>query len=126
MSLAQVAPPRNPDVGAALGDRRVAGAPERLRDPGLREKELREIAQGFEAIFFHMLMKSMRATVKKSELFNGGRGEEMFTDLLDMHVAEGGARRGGGLGIADMIVKKYSRQVAAAAEKGARTHDRVA
>lgn len=81
---------------------------------GGREAELREMAQGLESVFVGMLMKSMRATVKKSELFSGGRGEEMFTDLMDQRLGDAVSKRGGGLGLADMIVKKYGKHIKAA------------
>ncbi len=110
------------DVAAPPGpaERKTAGAAEKVRRRELDLKQLREIAQGFESIFVHMLVKSMRATVKKSEFLNGGRGEEVFTDMLDMHVSDLSARRGRGIGIAETIVKRYSSHVRAAAEAGNR------
>jgi len=53
--------------------------------------QLREIARQMESIFFGMLMKSMRSSVKKSGFLSGGFGEETFTQLFDLEVA--GARR---------------------------------
>jgi flagellar protein FlgJ len=70
---------------------------------------LRAAAQSFEAVFTQMLMQSMRATVKKSDLFHGGRGEEMFMQLLDQSLAQAAASRGAGLGIAGMIVKQVAK-----------------
>ncbi len=40
------------------------------------------------------MMKSMRATVQKCELFSGGQGEEVFTQLLDQEVAGNPTRSG--------------------------------
>ena len=82
----------------------AAAAPRGLAD-------LREAAHAFEAVFAQMLVKSMRSTVKESKLFHGGRGEDVFRDLLDRRFAEGTARQGGGLGIARMIVERYRRNV---------------
>ena len=72
-------------------------------------EKLRETAQCFEAVFTQMLLRSMRATVAKSDLFHGGKGEEMFSGLLDQTLAQASALRGRGLGIAEMIVKQYAR-----------------
>ena len=71
--------------------------------------KLREAAQSFEAVFAGMLLQSLRATMNKSELFHGGRGEEMFTGLLDQALAQTSSLRSRGLGIAEMIVRQYAR-----------------
>ena len=99
------------DAASAAADRKIAGADEKLKSKALQEKQLREIAQGFESIFMNMLMKSMRSTVKKSEFFSGGRGEEVFTNLMDMNVSDMASKQGRGLGIAEMIVKKYAKNL---------------
>ena len=95
---------------------RVSDALERaqnLADPEKRKKDLEKVARSFESIFVQMMTSAMRKTVKKSELFSGGRGEEIFTGLLDQAIAEKSARRGAGLGIAEMIIRQYSRHVRA-------------
>ena len=80
-----------------------------------RSAQLREIAQGFESIFLNLLMKSMRNTVEANPMFSGGRGEEMFTQLMDTAVTDASVKRGGGgIGIADMIVEKYERAMMSA------------
>ena len=75
--------------------------------------QLQEAAQSFESVFAQMLLSSMRSTVKQSGLFHGGRGEEVFRDLLDRQFAEGSAKRDGGLGIAKIIVERYRKHVGA-------------
>ena len=70
---------------------------------------LRETAQAFEAVFAQMLMKSMRSTVGKSGLFHGGRGEDLYSELLDQAFAQAAARRGGGFGIAELIQRQIAR-----------------
>lgn len=85
----------------------VASAP-----PAPRGREaLEAVARDFEAVFTRMLLKSMRATVGKSDLFHGGRGEDIFTDMLDGHLSGVSARNGRGLGLAPMIVGRYERYV---------------
>jgi len=83
------------------------------------ESELQKIAADFESLFSQMMLSSMRKSIQKSPLFHGGRGEEIFQELLDTHYAQSISKRGGGLGLADMIVKKYTSQVRSmGAEKG--------
>ena len=74
---------------------------------GPRLEELRKAAQAFESVFAQMLMKSMRSTVKESKMFHGGRGEEVFRDLLDQRMTEGTSN----LGIAKLIVERYAKNV---------------
>ena len=74
--------------------------------------QLREVAQNFEAMFIQTLLKSMRSTVQKSGLIDGGRGEKIFTDLLDQRLAETTSQKDGGIGLALMIVKNYAKYVA--------------
>ena len=86
--------------------------------------ELHKIASDFEALFSKMLLASMRKTVQQSPLFHAGRGEEVFSELLDNNYAEAVSKRGKGLGIADMIVKKYAAHVKAQEDQKGRTLDR--
>ncbi|GEM_PF-5558063 len=50
-------------------------------------KQLDFVSRQFESLFLHQLIKSMRKTVAKNELFNGGWAEEVYTDMLDMERA---------------------------------------
>ena len=76
---------------------------------GTRPESLREVARSFEAVFAGILLRSMRATVGKSGLFHGGRGEELFTDLLDQSFAQAATQRGGGFGVAELIRQQLAR-----------------
>jgi len=78
---------------------------------------LREAAQGFESLFTHMLLESMRKTVHKGRLFHGGHGEDTFQDLRDTRIAEASSKHGKGLGISEMIVKRYAKHVQAMEEQ---------
>ena len=55
---------------------------------------LQETAQQFEAMFLQMVMKSMRATVTKSDLFNS-QSMETYEAMYDRELATVMARRGG-------------------------------
>lgn len=78
--------------------------------------KLHEVARGFESVFMEMLFKSMRSTVTESKLFHGGRGGEIFRDMLDQTLSQGASRKG--LGIADMIVGRYAAHVREDGEAG--------
>ena len=95
----------------APGSNLPTGLSEEIRSGKVDGKGIEEAGQMFEAFFVQMLLKSMRSSIQKSEMLSGGRGEEIFTGVLDEHFSEAVAQREGGLGIARMIVDKYSKFV---------------
>ena len=53
-----------------------------------RDATLRATAEQLEGVFVEQLFKAMRSTVPEGEgIVTGGTGEEMFTALLDQHLA---------------------------------------
>lgn len=53
-----------------------------------QEQRLRKTAQQLESVFVEQLYKAMRATVPQDEgVVSGGNAEEMFTGLMDQHLA---------------------------------------
>ena len=71
------------------------------------DQELREATHEFESLFIHNLLKTMRAAIPKSEFFNGGSGEEIFTDLLDQEISKVVSKRG--IGIADVLYQRLTK-----------------
>ena len=51
------------------------------------ESRLRKATKQLEGIFVEQLFKAMRATVPQDGITDGGSGEEMFTGMLDAHLA---------------------------------------
>jgi flagellar protein FlgJ len=51
------------------------------------EARLRDAVTQLEGVFVEQLFKAMRATVPEDGLTSGGAGEEMFTGLMDQHLA---------------------------------------
>lgn len=86
------------------------GAVEKVRMPK-DPRALEETARSLESVFMNLLLSSMRKTVTKSSVFSGGRGEEIFTGLFDNVIAEESTRGKSVLGLAKMIVKKYSKNL---------------
>jgi Rod binding domain-containing protein len=54
--------------------------------------------------FFGTMLKQMRDSPFKSEMFSGGRGGQMFSQLLDQHLADRMAR-GSGKKLVNAIVR---------------------
>lgn len=64
-----------------------------------QDRALRESAKQLEGLFVQQMYKAMRETVPQQEgIVSGGAGEDMFTGLMDQHLAaETPSHWGGGL-----------------------------
>jgi murein DD-endopeptidase MepM/ murein hydrolase activator NlpD len=75
---------------------------------GSREEKLRQACKDFESIFTYQLLKSMRRTVQKCDLFHGGTDEEIYQSLFDQELAKSMA----GLGqssLSELLYRQLSR-----------------
>jgi Rod binding domain-containing protein len=61
--------------------------------------------------FFGTLLKQMRQSPFKSELFSGGRGGQAYSELYDQHLADRMAR-GAGTKLVNSIVRKIEAKAA--------------
>ncbi len=69
----------------------------------------------FEALFVGMMLKSMRETVGKNPITDGGRGEEVYRSMLDQEYARVISERGG-VGLAAMLEKQLTPPAKGSAE----------
>ena len=69
------------------------------------DAELKSVAQNFESVFMQMLMKEMRNSVQKSNLFGNSRGMEFFESMYDEQLTQKLASAGG-IGLGHMIYEK--------------------
>lgn len=72
------------------------------------EGTARKAASQFEALFMQQLLKSMRAAMPKSGMFDGP-GSEMYTGMLDSQLTQVMSATPGGL--ADIIAKQMTRHM---------------
>lgn len=84
--------------------------PELVQSPeAVRHGQLTNYAQKFVSqAFFGTMLKQMRNSPFKSDLFSGGRGGEVFAQMHDQHLADRMAR-GAGRSLAASIVKHMER-----------------
>ncbi|MBW1980677.1 MAG: rod-binding protein [Deltaproteobacteria bacterium] len=87
-----------------------------LQEDGDQKQALRRACGEFEAVLLHQIVRGLRKTISKCELFHGGQGEEMFQDFLDQEFCRGIAR-GSGLGLAELMYKQLSPAVEQTGEK---------
>jgi flagellar protein FlgJ len=70
--------------------------------------KLQKACAEFESLFLHQLLKQMRATVNRSGFLDGGPAGDMYTAMLDSHLARVVAA-GGGIGLAAMLQQQLEK-----------------
>lgn len=83
-----------------------------LSGEGIDPKKLRRIdesAKELESVFLSEMMKPMFEGIEVNEIFGGGRGEEVFRDMM---VQEYGKKmaQAGGIGLASFVRNELIRQ----------------
>src|SRR6056297_3267239 len=73
-----------------------------------KNEKLKETCSDFQAIFVKQMLDSMRKTVNKSGLLEGGQAEEIFEDMLYDEYAQS-ISKNGDIGLDDMLYKQLSR-----------------
>ena len=73
--------------------------------PAGRDPQKWKVAQEFETMFIHQMLKSMRATVPQDGLTKESNGRAIFTDMLDEQVSKSASKQGG-FGLADQIYQQ--------------------
>lgn len=70
-----------------------------------QEPELRKACEDFESLFINQLMKQMRKTIPKSDLFPESQAKEIYTSMMDSEMSSKIAK-GGGLGLAELLMRQ--------------------
>jgi peptidoglycan hydrolase FlgJ len=97
----------------ALATQRIESADENALVSSARrlrsgeEQRLRDVSRDFEALFIKMMLESMRATVPKSGMIDGGFAEEIYEDMLYEQYANKMADTAG-LGLARTLYDQMS------------------
>lgn len=87
---------------------------DRVTEIKSKNDKLQKANRDFEALFVGMLLTEMKKSVKKNDMFDGGRGEEVFDKMLTTEQAKRMANVGEGFGIAKMLDQAYLRSLSAA------------
>jgi flagellar protein FlgJ len=89
--------------------------------PALQGKspaQLRKACAEMESLFLDQLFKEMRKTIPKTGFMHGGRAEEIYTSMLDSHVArELSAARG--IGLASLLEVQLRGRMASSEDESA-------
>ncbi len=90
-------------------DSRMTGALKTGGKASEDDAKLKKACQEMEGVFLNMLLKSMRATVPKSELSDKSMQSETMQSMFDMEMTRNMASAGG-TGIADMMYRNLTSQ----------------
>ena len=72
---------------------------------GEGSEKLKQACEDFESIFVDFMLQQMRQTVPQSDLFGGGRAEQLYTSMMDSELAKSISRQRG-LGLADQMYRQ--------------------
>ena len=72
---------------------------------GQRDAELKDTCCELESLFINYLLQEMRQTIDKSGFISGGRAEEIYTSMLDTHMAKQFAQKGG-IGLSSILMQQ--------------------
>jgi len=76
-----------------------------------QDKKLKDTCKDFEALFLSSLLKAMRKTVQKTNLFGSDSGEETFQEMMDVEVSKSAAKTSS-MGIADLMYRQLTTEMA--------------
>lgn len=88
-------------------DSRASVSPNPRLPRDREETRLREVSREFEALFIKQMLDTMRKTIQKSELNDGGFAEEIYEDMLYDQYAQTMAKTKS-FGIAEMLYNQLS------------------
>jgi len=79
-------------------------------DSSVEKAKLRKAAEGFEAIFFRQMLKTMRSTVPDNTMYGSGSTGEMYADMVESSLADAMSKQGR-LGIANTLYNRMVRRI---------------
>ncbi len=87
-------------IGTVKEQLETGKSPDSRRD----SEELKNACAELESLFIFHLLKEMRATIPKTGLLSGGRGQEVYTSMFDAQIARELASKRG-IGLSTLLVE---------------------
>ena len=116
--------PIDPNVTMAADVRGLAGLKRAAKDAQSSPETLKQVASQFEALFMHMMLKSMREASFGDDLF-GSEQSNFYRDMYDQQLSMTPAKKHG-LGLADVLVRQLGGDRLMAAVTGESGKDNTA
>ncbi|MEA3417298.1 MAG: rod-binding protein [Thermodesulfobacteriota bacterium] len=70
----------------------------------IKEEKLKKACADFESIFINYMLKTMRRAIPQSG--HKFPGKDIYSAMIDRKVAEDFAKRGGGIGLQEMLLRQ--------------------
>jgi flagellar protein FlgJ len=80
-----------------------------VKGPNKEDAALRKACNDFESLLVGQVLKQMRQSIQKTELFGSREKEDMFQGMLDDEISKEMSTNHS-IGIADVMYKQLSRQ----------------
>ncbi|EXF45450.1 flagellar rod assembly protein/muramidase FlgJ [Pseudomonas sp. BAY1663] len=79
------------------------------------EENVRKVAQEFESLFLNEMLKSMRSATEVLAKDNplNSQASKQYQDMYDQQLSVSLSKEGGGIGLADVLVRQLSKQTEA-------------
>ncbi|HWR88496.1 MAG TPA: flagellar assembly peptidoglycan hydrolase FlgJ [Acidiferrobacterales bacterium] len=116
--------PIDPNVTMAADVRGLAGLKRAAHDSKPSPETLKQVASQFEALFMHMMLKSMREASFGDDLF-GSEQSNFYRDMYDQQLSMTLAKKQG-MGLADVLVRQLGGDRLMTAVTGEHGKDSVA
>ncbi|MBW2636549.1 MAG: rod-binding protein [Deltaproteobacteria bacterium] len=71
--------------------------------------ELKKACADFEAIFINYMLKTMRSAIPQSG--TNFPGKDIYSTMVDRKVAEDLAKKGGGIGLQEMLLRQLKSEI---------------
>jgi murein DD-endopeptidase MepM/ murein hydrolase activator NlpD len=68
--------------------------PSAIKAADQKDAKLKKACRDFEALFTYEMLKSMRKSIEKCDLFHGGQAEEVYESMLDQELSQNMAGKG--------------------------------
>jgi len=73
-------------------------------------KSLVKVSRDFESIFLDYMLKTMRQTIPKSDLFGDSQADQIFSSMRDEELSKRMAQAGG-IGLANIMINQLKRHI---------------
>ena len=74
-------------------------------ESNLQNSALKKACSDMESLFIYYMLKEMRATIPKTGFMSGGKSEEIYTSMLDSHMAKE-LSKAGGIGLSSILLNQ--------------------
>ncbi|MDX9703177.1 MAG: rod-binding protein [Candidatus Auribacterota bacterium] len=82
----------------------------RIAGDNSQKAKFQEVAKNFESLFVNLLLQQMRKTIPKSDLIDGGHGQEIWEDMFYEEISKQ-ATQNNSLGISELLMKEFQRHI---------------